>query len=261
MSNDKLTIIIPVHELTEDTSILFGKALNSIKTQKVQPGKVMVVAPKNEELIDKIKSIALENEVTVDIVENEGNTNFAGQINRGVYQLDTKYFSILEYDDEFTPIWVGNVTKYIDENPEVDMFLPIIVDVTSEGEYIGFTNEPVWANEFSSKLGEIDNPCALRYSNFSIDGMVMSKEKYDEFGGLKESMELVFPYEFLLRVTNFSGRVMVIPKLGYKHVSNREGSLFSTYSKDMSIDERRWWLALAKKEYFHTNDRSIKYVQ
>lgn len=259
MNKKTITVIIPVHALDKVTEELFGKALASIKGQRVSPDKVMIVIPKDSKLKKKVTAIAKKSEVDVDILENEGNTNFAGQINRAVDQLETSHFTVLEYDDEFTPIYIDNVYKYLAAHPEVDMFLPMIIDVDSEGRYIGFSNEPVWAQGFSDTLGEIDNPCALKYSNFSIDGMVMSKEKYDEYGGFKESMELVFPYEFILRVTNFSAKVMVIPKLGYKHVSLREDGLFATYGKEMHADERRWWVALAKKEYFHANDRQIKY--
>jgi len=52
---------------------------------------------------------------------------------------------------------------------------------------------------------------------------------------------------------------MVIPKLAYKHVNEREGSLWSTYKKELSLDESRWWLSLAKKECYHLDDRNILY--
>jgi hypothetical protein len=261
MSNKTVTVIIPVHELNDVTTGTLKRALDSIKTQRVQPDEVMIVAKDDAELIKSLDEIIKESEVNVVITKNSGKTDFASQINLGVEQLKTTHFTLLEYDDELTPIWIDNVKKYLEAHPEMDMFLPIIVDLTAEGEYIGFSNEPVWANEFSEKLGEIDNATVLRYTNFNIDGMVISKEKYEEIGGLKPSMKLTFPYEFLLRITNFSGRVMVVPKIGYKHCAMREGGLFHTYGAEMTADERRWWVALAKKEYFHVNDRHITYEQ
>ena len=76
---------------------------------------------------------------------------------------------------------------------------------------------------------------------------------------MKESIKLSFINEFLLRFTFNSCKVMIIPKLGYKHINNREGSLFDQYKKELSMDESRWWLSLAKKEYFHVNDRNVSY--
>lgn len=263
MSNKNITVVIPVHELNEDTTATLRRAVDSVVNQKVHPEVLMIVGPESvkADYDTAISGLVLPKDMELTFVVNPGDTDFASQMNYAAEKLTTSHLCLLEYDDELTPIWIDNVKKYMAEHTQIDMFLPIIVDLTAKGEYIGFSNEPVWANEFSEKLGEIDNATTLRYSNFNIDGMVISKEKYQEFGGLKPSMKLVFPYEFLLRVTNFSGRVMVIPKLGYKHAVMREGSLFDTYAKDMSADERRWWVALAKKEYFHTNDRKIKYEE
>jgi hypothetical protein len=258
-SKNKITVIIPVHELNDKTSGLFKKALESVKNQKVQPEKVMVVAKRDGSLIVSIEKIAEEAGVSIDIVPNSGKTDFASQMNLGIDKLETSHFCMLEFDDELSPIWIENAYKYMGYYPEVDMFLPIVVEMNHEGRLLGFTNEPVWANEFSDTMGELDFGTLARYSNFNFDGMVMSREKYMEFGGLKPSIKMAFPLEFLLRVTNFSGRVMVIPKFGYKHTNGREESLFETCKNELSMDERRWWLSTAKKEYLHTNDRDLKY--
>jgi len=89
--------------------------------------------------------------------------------------------------------------------------------------------------------------------------MAMLKDAYEEYGGIKKSIKLSFINEFLLRFTFNSCKVMIIPKLGYKHVNNRQGGLFDQYKREMSIDESQWWLKMAKKEYFHVNDRDILY--
>jgi hypothetical protein len=55
---------------------------------------------------------------------------------------------------------------------------------------------------------------------------------------------------------------MVIPRIGYKHMNLREGSIFWNYkysSKKLSTEEVKFWLDTAKKEYFFTNDREVKY--
>jgi hypothetical protein len=56
---------------------------------------------------------------------------------------------------------------------------------------------------------------------------------------------------------------MSIPRIGYKHSNMREGSLFWNYKNgtDKMLDEEvKFWVQNAKKEYFFTEDRSIKYV-
>jgi hypothetical protein len=166
---------------------------------------------------------------------------------------------ILEYDDEFAKIWFKNVIEYRAAHSNVDLFLPIIIDVDANSGFIGFTNEAVWANSFSDELGVLDLNALLTYQNFNTDGMVIRKSTYDEFGGFKPSIKLTFIYEFLLRMTFKDARVFVIPRFGYKHVNQRVGSLFSSYKESLDPVEARWWLAQAKKEYYFPRDRKITY--
>ena len=89
--------------------------------------------------------------------------------------------------------------------------------------------------------------------------MVMKTKSFQKLGKLKASIKLTFIYEFLLRVTFNDGKIMIIPKLGYRHSNQREGSLFIQYQTTLSQDEARFWLNLAKKEYFFKEDRRITY--
>ena len=56
---------------------------------------------------------------------------------------------------------------------------------------------------------------------------------------------------------------MTIPKIGYKHTNMREDSLFWNYknkpTEKLSGEEGGFWIEAAKKEYFFTYDRDIKY--
>jgi hypothetical protein len=70
----------------------------------------------------------------------------------------------------------------------------------------------------------------------------------------------MFIYEFLLRATFFSKKVMVIPKFGYKHINMRDGSLFHTYKQTIDPAEARWLLSMAKKEFYFKKDRDVTYI-
>ncbi len=93
--------------------------------------------------------------------------------------------------------------------------------------------------------------------------MIMKKSKYEEVGGLKSSMKLTFNYEFLLRATYNDTVIMTIPKVGYKHTNQRADSLFWDYKfnkdKQLTPDEAKFWIELAKLEYFFTKDRKVEY--
>jgi len=173
-------------------------------------------------------------------------------------------FHFFEFDDEYSSIWFKNVKKYAEIYPDVQAFLPIVVDVDSKGTFAGFTNEATFAANFAMEMGILTNETLQNYQNFQTSGMVIKRDKVMEFGMFKASMKLTFVYEFLLRMTYNSAKIMTIPRVGYKHINLREGSIFWNYKNGENVlteDEVKFWVNIAKKEYFFTKDRSIKYEQ
>lgn len=257
-----ISVILPVHELTEETKQLFSNAVKSVETQKVRPDELVIVVPSKSEALSYIKSFDFgELKDSITICENDGETDFASQVNLGVSKAKYSWVSFLELDDEYSNIWFKNVVDYREAHPNFELFMPIIVDVDNNGSFIGFTNEAVWANGFSDEMGVLDLNALLTYQNFNIDGIVVKKSTYTEFGGFKPSIKLTFIYEFLLRMSFKDVRMMTIPRFGYKHVNQRSGSLFEQYKKEMDPAEARWWLSQAKKEYYFEKDRKITYTE
>lgn len=255
-----ISVILPIHELDEVTKNSLSNAIKSVELQIVRPDELIIVTPKGSDVSKYVKKLDFgEIKDIVTIVENDGETDFCSQINFGVAAAKSEWVSILEYDDEYAKIWFKNAVEYREAHPNVDLFLPIVIDVDSEGRFVGFTNEAVWANSFSDELGVLDNNALLAYQNFNIDGMVIRKSTFEDMGKLKPSIKLTFIYEFLLRLTFKDVRVMTIPKFGYKHVNQRPNSLFSSYKETMNPAEAKWWLQTAKKEYYFANDRKITY--
>ena len=109
----------------------------------------------------------------------------------------------------------------------------------------------------------LDNPTLLRYQNYQLSGALINTENFLDIGGLKPSMKLTFTYEFFLRATYNDLEIMTVPKIGYRHMNMREWSLFWNYKnhpKDrLPAEEAKFWVDLAKKEYFFTEDREIKF--
>ena len=244
--------------MDETIASYLEKAIKSIEQQKVKPEELIIVSPKD------VTINMPESSIKVTMVENKGETDFCSQINLGVENVKTTYFSILEVDDEYSKIWFDNSTKYIKAYEEVDVFLPIVLDVSTEGRFLHFTNEPVWAKEFSDKLGFLDNDALLNFPNFQLSGSVIKVESFKAAGGLKPSIKLHFIYEFLLRMSYYDKKMMTIPKLGYKKTNMRPDSLFFNYYNGVvgeKIDavEARFWFNTARKECYFKNDRGIKF--
>ena len=255
---NSISLIVPVHKL-EKTYL--DSCITSIKNQKEKPDEVLFVTSNDTELKEYLNSYDFDQiKDIVRIVENEsGDYGFQSQMNYGVKESKSEYITFVEYDDEISPIWIKNGKEYSEHYPEVGVFLPIIYETDENGRFISFTNESVWAKDFSEVSGYLDNNALQRVQNFNFDGMVVKKSIYEDNGGLKSNMKLTFTYEFLLRMTYFSVPVMVIPKLGYKHTNNREGSLFVEYKSTIDVLESKFWVNKAKKEYFYTQDREITY--
>lgn len=258
-----ITVILPIHEFKDDTTKWLKMSVNSVNLQTEKPEKLIIVY--NPEIEKKVKETITNEETSSikDIIEYLPNTSgeydFCSQINFAADRVKTEYFSFLEFDDEYSKIWFKNVKKYIEVYPEVDLFLPIIVETDPIGNFISFTNESVWAKDFSEEMGILDNNTLARYANYNFDGMVIKTKTFERLGKLKPSIRLTFIYEFLLRLTFNDTKVMVVPKLGYRHSNQRPGSLFVEYQSNLSQDEARFWLNLAKKEYFFKDDRKIMY--
>jgi glycosyltransferase involved in cell wall biosynthesis len=256
MSN--ISVIVPVHKLEEN---YLSGCIESIKNQKSKPHEVLFITSDNKELNKFLNNYDFGDikDITKVIENSTEKYDFQSQINFGAEQSSGDYVTFLEYDDEMSPIWLKNGIEYIKSFPEVGVFLPIIYETDENGKFISFTNESVWAKDFSEELGRIDNNTLLRVQNFNFDGMIVNREIFLEKGGLKSNMKLTFTYEFLLRMTYLSIPIMVIPKLGYKHTNNREGTLFVEYRNTIDVLESKFWVNKAKKEYFFTEDREITY--
>jgi len=260
-----ISVIIPVHEVTGNFEEYFKRALQSLVNQVTQVKEVVLVYTNTKEVVSWVEEWEKDkpSELKFNLVKNEGKSDFCSQINLGVENSKSDWFSILEFDDEYSRNWFKNVHTYMDHYSEVDIFLPLCIDVNTENNFLGFTNESLWAMKFSEKLGFLDNNTLLNYQNFQTSGAVYKKESYEDIGMLKPSMKLTFSYEFLLRATYNDFQIMTIPKIGYKHSNMRENSLFWNYknkpSEKLELDEGSFWLETAKKEYFFTYDREVKF--
>ena len=251
---EDITVIIPIHKLDDSNINLFEKSFKSIFSQTEQPEQLIVVGPESALPRRNISK-------NTTLIVNDGETDYCSQINLAVKSVKTKYFSILEFDDTYKPHWFKNVKKYIKSKTDVSAFLPIIQYVDQENNDICLGNEITWTASFlgEDNLGQIDQDTLQSYYDFSPVGGVFRTEDFIEVGGLKPSIKLSFWYEFMLRLTNNDYKIFVIPKTGYIHMVNREGSLTSEIV-NMSEKEKLFWLDLAKKEYYFKVERRDKAV-
>lgn len=249
-----LTIIIPIPKYSEKVGELLNRALESCGDTK----KILVGEGANDFLENNSGKDGLKN---LEVIGMQQESSYQHNVNVAVDSVETKYFSVLEYDDFYSNIWFDNVEKYIEYDTEnVSGFLPLteIVDYDSK-EVIGYSNEAIWASSFSEEIGYFDLQSAQDYLNFNTSGAVFKTDDFISLGKLKESMKLVFWFEYILRSLHENKKLFVIPKIGYYHFVGREDSLSEIYAKEIKTKEAEWWIDLAKKEFFFKKDRNKVY--
>jgi hypothetical protein len=258
----KISVILPLHKINEDYKTMLINAVNSVE-QFYEDVILMIVCPGIVK--EEINNIDLSQKLTIKYLVHTSDTSFCNQVNKGIEQCETEWFTILEVDDEFKPIWIKSMSQYIDEYPEVDVFLPVIRDINVEGKFLSFTNESLWAYGFTDKQGFLDKEVLLEFQNYQTSGGLYRTHVIKDNGMFKNNIKLSFTYEFLLRLSNNGVNIMSVPRIGYQHVNFREDSLFWNYKNDektkLTENEVKFWLETAKKEYFFKNKRDIEYIE
>lgn len=255
-----LTIIIPLAEYKDEHASLYQRSFKSI-TYADTSSEVSVIVIGPTSAINEAKNFDFgEREVL--FIENNKNTELQFQVNKAVKDVKTSYFSVLEFDDSYTDLWFKTIEHYTKHQPETTLFLSLmeVFDNTKpELDAIAYANEPVWAASFSDEIGYLDNDSLKNYYNFIVSGGVFKKSDFLSVGGLKNNIKVFFWYELLLRLTQNDKKVFVIPKIGYEHYVNVEGSLSSLYAT-MSHHELDFWFKTAQEEYLYKTDRKKEYV-
>jgi hypothetical protein len=262
MEKFNVSVILPIKSGSAfDFDEYFVKAITSLKEQKTQINELVIVHTDETKLLEVLDTYDF-GDLNIKQVKWDYEPNFCEQVNLGIQESSSEWISIFEFDDEYSKIWFDNVEKYSSVYNDVDVFLPIVVDTDEKGKFVGFTNEATFALNISSEIGLLTNEVLQQYQNFQISGMVIKKSALESTGLFKGTIKLTFGYEFLLRASHYGLKIMSLPKIGYKHTNFRPGSIFWNYKNgdsQLQPDEVKFWIESAKKEYFFTSDRKIKY--
>lgn len=252
---EAITVIIPI--LDKDiASENFTKAVNSvIECQKHYTSgklKVLIVTDGNENGSDYKDFDDIEYEY---ITNDTGKYDFCSQINFAVDHVDTEYFSILEFDDEYKPKWFKFANQYHFGNEDVSIFIPINVVTDINGSHWQYANEIALASSATDQLGFIDKEMLDMWTSFNLTGAIFNTSDFIKVGKYKPSIKLAFNYELMLRMVEKGLKIYVVPKEGYVHIIGREGSLMEQYRQEIPADEMKLWFDLAKRECSYENDR------
>lgn len=233
-------------------------------------------------------------ETVINEIETDGSINYGfceisadgfasvfNQLFNFASEMGYEFFSVVEQEDIISPNWYANAEKYAEENNSIHVFLPLI-RYNVNGVFNSFMNEAAWAEGMTEEAGKTDMNLLLRYSCiiplgalFRIDSVKEYSESGDSgFLPMKESFKISHYYEFFLRMVYNDLKVLTVPRIGYEMRALNKKVFHSTSAKipqnitqfaiedgGMTQEEVRFWLELAKKEYFFDEDRKKVYEQ
>jgi hypothetical protein len=257
----QLSIIIPVHEFNDTVKEYLTKAIKSVVDQSdmAEPPKLIIIHTPTigGKIMDIVKDV-YPKDLSVLYIATRQQSDYQSMVNLAVNEIDTEFFSVLEFDDEFGKTYSKNVEQYISAYPLVDIFIPMMLEVDIENKPVKISNEIAWSQHFAGEienLGYLSVETVKSYSDFKLSGAVIRKSDFIKNGGYKANIKLTFMFEYLLRSLNNNSIAFIIPKIVYKHLVDRPDSMFEVYSKTMPKLERKFWFDIAMKEYFFNKDR------
>ncbi len=105
-----ISVIIPIHEYSDELSLYLDKAVESIVKQEgidELPQLILVYPVGLEANIQGFKDGCIRKYqeklpyTKFTLVPNDGKTDYQSQVNLAVESVTTEYFSVLEFDDEY----------------------------------------------------------------------------------------------------------------------------------------------------------------
>jgi GT2 family glycosyltransferase len=260
---NNISVIIPVHKLNGTEVELLKSAVESVAAQSQLPDAIIITTTAEcKGLIEKtLKKSLPKSYKGLTIALADGDTSFPSMVNLGVTEVKTDYFTVLEFDDYLMTSFMETSVKYLNEYPEVSMFMPFIGNVDGEGSFVKYGNETLWAMDFTTELGFLDNDAIRKYPDYNLSGTLVKTEDFRDVNGMKPSIKYKSTYEFFLRFTAQEKIIKSIPKMTYIHTINREGSFLATmmdYKTRPSVEEFNYWFNAAETESEFTDERPLE---
>jgi len=250
---------------------------NLLKKLADAPFYTLTKRNEKDELVQE--KIEATKKLNYNIVGSTTDMNFAQIFNTTfniAKQNDYETISFIEPEDSFSLRWFHTASVFIEENPDLSIFLPLIKN-SINGTFTGLLNEACWAEGQSEEAGKTDINLLMKYNCVNPLGAVYKIEAIAEYSELdetgkylpmKESLKISHYYEFFMRMVYNDLKVFTVQRLGYEmRIVRKEVFKDSTCKLPQDItsypierggispEEGRFYVELAKKEYFFDKDR------
>jgi hypothetical protein len=256
---------------------LTDEQLNIVKTLAQAPYYTLTKRNDKDELVEE--KIEAKNKLNFLIANSDTDMNFA-QIFNNTFNIAKingyETISFVEPEDSFSLKWFKTAEIFMSENPDLSIFLPLVKN-SINGTFTGLINEACWAEGQSEEAGKTDINLLMKYNCVNPLGAVFKIEPIAEYSELdttgkyfpmKESLKVSHYYEFFMRMVYNDLKVFTVQRLGYEmRITRKEVFKDSTCKLPQDItsypserggispEEGRFYVELARKEYFFDKDR------
>lgn len=213
-----ISILVPIYRTPKK---ILSKMIESVISQ-ISPNWELVLvnaSTENAEINETLTEYALrDNRIKVINIENNlgisNNTNIAFEHSSG------NYLAFLDHDDLLDPYAVYYGTKYIIENPNIDIVYSDEDKIDSDGNVL---NESFYKPDWS--------PIYLLSKMYVGHFLIVKRAIYQKLCGLNSEFDGVQDFEFVLRAAELNPVAVHIPKILY-YWRKVQGSIA------MDIDEK-----------------------
>lgn len=263
---------------------LNSEDLNTLKSLAEKPFLVTIGRDEQGQAVEnKIESNKGANYQIIEVNSVMGFSKIFNEVFNLALENGYDGISLVEPEDGYSVKWFEIADKYSEENPSIGIFAPLIRNTTG-GVFSGVMNESCWVEGMAEEAGKFDLNLLQRYNCLNPLGAVYKvhtilehsdKEGENKDGRaipMKESIKLSHYYEFFLRMIYDAVPMMTVPRMGYELKFTKKESFQDSSCKipqdlvmlapdkgGITQDEARFWFELAKKEFFHEEDRKKIY--
>lgn len=213
-----ISIVLPVYNPPKKA---LKDAIRSVLKQTYKNWELCIVdSSTNVDISELLRKIS-QRDKRIKVEFSRENHGIAGNTNKAIIMSEGEYIAFLDHDDElskfalFEVVSLLNVTQnidliYSDEDLKTDHFYIKKASIIKNLFSLICSNKrfsPIFKPDFSIDL--------LRSCNYITHLVVVKKEIGDKVGWLRENFEGAQDYDFLLRITEVSNKIIHIPKILY----------------------------------------------